>query len=72
MDDIINNNYNNLRIAIILQLKKDYILGLCSDKYLDYILHTKHMARLCDPADPDAVYRAFKKAKVRYEIYGEI
>jgi hypothetical protein len=72
MNTIIDYNYNNLRIAILLQLKKDYITGYCSDKYLETILHTKYMGILCDPADPDAVYRAFKKAKVRYQIYGEI
>ena len=60
------------KVLKLKDIKKDYITGYCNDKYLETILHTKYMGILCDPADPEAVYRAFKKAKVRYEIYGEI
>ena len=57
------DGYQSLRIAIILQLKKDYLEDLVHDEQLWSILHTSWMMFLCDPVHPDKVYEAFKERK---------
>ena len=60
-------NYNSLRIAIILQLKKDFLDGLVHEDQLWRILHTDYMSLLCAPVHPDEVYKAFNERKVKQQ-----
>ena len=62
------NGYEYLRIAIILQLKKDYYDGLIDNKQLWNSLHSEWMMFLLGSIHPDEAYRALVRRKHEHFI----
>lgn len=62
------NGYEALKIAIIIQIKKDYFDGLLNNKQLWHVLHTDWIINLLGDIHPDEAYKALVRRKTKHEL----
>lgn len=65
------NGYEALRVAIIIQLKKDYFHGYLSNERLWYEIHTPWIKNLLGEIDPDKAYGALVRRKLKHEYFSK-